>query len=339
MRKFISIHLQKTFPLLQEEHVRMLQQRQISGIMTRQCCCLSWRLTHALSAIIEDDPTMSRCSENISRSYLFITSIGYLFITNILMLNLLIAMFTNTCDRIQQNTKGDLDKWNKLKYNNIQEYYNKTVVAPPFTIFEFIYKIISFPFKPCRKRQKLDELTSISKSDLFKRPMKICAISDGITADPRNTSSLPNSEINQGGLLTWNYMNREFEESNSKKVTLDIVRTHLAVAAAQYIKTHPENNKKTADSLETSDLAGTNQINFIHRRIRKMDLILNKKISDINRKIEIIDSSISKSARQDKQTYAGDSVTDEMPGRPPIKESSLKDRRKRLKNVKTSKSV
>ena len=58
-----------------------------------------------------------------------------------------------------------------------------------------------------------------------------------------------------------------------------------------------------------------------------------------DRKIKIIDSSMRKSARQDGQTYAGDSVTDEMPGRPSIKESSLKDRLKRLKNIKTSPSM
>ena len=76
---------------------------------------------------------------------------------------------------------GDMDKWNRMKYDNIREFYNKSVVVPPFTIFEFIYrllaKIICLPrivAKKCGANGKEINPNYISKSIFYKRPMRLC---------------------------------------------------------------------------------------------------------------------------------------------------------------------
>ena len=73
----------------------------------------------------------------------------YVGATNILLLNLLIAMFTYSFDRVQRNTEGDIDVWNTMKYETIKEYYEKSPVIPPFReCFENFSGIVSmFPKK------------------------------------------------------------------------------------------------------------------------------------------------------------------------------------------------
>ena len=66
-----------------------------------------------------------------------VINVIYVGATNILLLNLLIAMFTYSFDRVQKNTAGDMDRWNTLKYSLIKEYYHKSPIIPPFrNVFE-----------------------------------------------------------------------------------------------------------------------------------------------------------------------------------------------------------
>uniref|UniRef100_A0A096LZ84 Transient receptor potential cation channel, subfamily M, member 2 n=1 Tax=Poecilia formosa TaxID=48698 RepID=A0A096LZ84_POEFO len=63
----------------------------------------------------------------------------YLLFANILLLNLLIAIFNYTFDEIQDNT----DKiWKYQRYQLIKEYYSRPVPPPPFIIFSHLYLFI-----------------------------------------------------------------------------------------------------------------------------------------------------------------------------------------------------
>ena len=76
------------------------------------------------------DPEIFRCPEY--HTFLSVINVIYVGATNILLLNLLIAMFTYSFDRVQKNTAGDMDRWNTLKYSLIKEYYHKSPIIPPF---------------------------------------------------------------------------------------------------------------------------------------------------------------------------------------------------------------
>ena len=84
------------------------------------------------------DPELFRCPE--SHTFLSVINVVYVGATNILLLNLLIAMFTYSFDRVQKNTAGDMDRWNTLKYSLIKEYHHKSPIIAPFRkVLKLIY--------------------------------------------------------------------------------------------------------------------------------------------------------------------------------------------------------
>ncbi|XP_032880095.1 transient receptor potential cation channel subfamily M member 2 [Amblyraja radiata] len=92
------------------------------------------------------DPYQPKCAEHnsigepIFPEWLTILLLClYLLFTNILLLNLLIAMFNYTFQVIQDNT----DKiWKFQRYSLIEEYYTRPPAPPPFIIFSHIVVLI-----------------------------------------------------------------------------------------------------------------------------------------------------------------------------------------------------
>uniref|UniRef100_UPI00398E70EC transient receptor potential cation channel subfamily M member 2 n=1 Tax=Pristiophorus japonicus TaxID=55135 RepID=UPI00398E70EC len=89
------------------------------------------------------DPYQPKCPEHDSDSapvfpeWLTIILLSlYLLFTNILLLNLLIAMFNYTFQVVQDNT----DKiWKFQRYSLIEEYYSRPPAPPPFIIFSHAF--------------------------------------------------------------------------------------------------------------------------------------------------------------------------------------------------------
>ncbi|WAR05185.1 TRPM1-like protein [Mya arenaria] len=70
----------------------------------------------------------------------------YMMIANVLLLNLLIAMFSNTFRKVQDNT----DKhWHFQRYSLINEYYNRPVLFPPLILLAHIYLLFGFICESC----------------------------------------------------------------------------------------------------------------------------------------------------------------------------------------------
>ncbi|KAI0212564.1 Transient receptor potential cation channel subfamily M member 2, partial [Lamellibrachia satsuma] len=81
--------------------------------------------------------TLPRCPENT----LFVPKTllaFYILFTNVLMLNLLIAMFSYTFNKIETNTD---EHWSFEQYFLIKEYHDRPPVPPPFIILNQIYRL------------------------------------------------------------------------------------------------------------------------------------------------------------------------------------------------------
>uniref|UniRef100_A0A1I8HSQ2 LSDAT_euk domain-containing protein n=1 Tax=Macrostomum lignano TaxID=282301 RepID=A0A1I8HSQ2_9PLAT len=65
----------------------------------------------------------------------------YVLLTNILMFNLLIAMFSSTYESVHQFSA---QHWNYLRYNMIKEYLERSPLAPPFIVFWHVYELVLF---------------------------------------------------------------------------------------------------------------------------------------------------------------------------------------------------
>ncbi|XP_071788349.1 transient receptor potential cation channel subfamily M member 5-like isoform X1 [Asterias amurensis] len=88
----------------------------------------------------------------------------YLFISNILLLNLLIAMLNNTFTRVHEKT--DIF-WRFQRYQLVEEYYRQPFVIPPFIIVVHVYQVIRWAWsKCCPCRKELYRSDNLMKKDL-----------------------------------------------------------------------------------------------------------------------------------------------------------------------------
>ncbi|XP_038076672.1 transient receptor potential cation channel subfamily M member-like 2 isoform X3 [Patiria miniata] len=72
----------------------------------------------------------------------------YMMLSNVLLLNLLIAMFSYTFSAVQDNTDV---YWRFQRYDLIQEYFSRPPLVPPFIIISHIFLVVRFMLqKFCR---------------------------------------------------------------------------------------------------------------------------------------------------------------------------------------------
>ena len=76
----------------------------------------------------------------------------YLLIGNVLLLNLLIAIFTSIYEEINVNSN---DVWKWEMYRLCEEYDNRPGLCPPFVIIEDIWRLLKTIWKhTCRKKRE-----------------------------------------------------------------------------------------------------------------------------------------------------------------------------------------
>nr|XP_006816420.1 PREDICTED: transient receptor potential cation channel subfamily M member 3-like [Saccoglossus kowalevskii] len=92
------------------------------------------------------DPTQS-CSTGHPLVPLLLA--GYLIVGNVLLLNLLIAIFSFVFEEIQTNS---LQVWKYDVYQLVMEFDDRPPLAPPFIIFSHIYLLFKWFFRRMKKR-------------------------------------------------------------------------------------------------------------------------------------------------------------------------------------------
>ena len=94
----------------------------------------------------------------------------YLIIGNVMLLNLLIAIFTSVFEEVQDNSKS---VWKYEMYRLVEEFDAKPGVAPPLVIFELLYRLSKKIWKvTCRiEKENLETLMTgmLETLDLFEK--------------------------------------------------------------------------------------------------------------------------------------------------------------------------
>ncbi|KAK2832740.1 hypothetical protein Q5P01_016629 [Channa striata] len=94
---------------------------------------------HCTNNFTEIDAGMEPCV-NTSVNWLVVILLAiYLLSTNIVLVNLLIAMFSHTFSKVQENS--DI-YWKFQRYNLIVEYHSRPCLAPPFIIISHLHLFI-----------------------------------------------------------------------------------------------------------------------------------------------------------------------------------------------------
>jgi len=77
---------------------------------------------------------------------------GYLLITNVLLINLLIAIFSNVFNEVEVNS---YQIWKYQYYYLVMEYNKQPPLAPPFAIIYHLVEFLQWLGKKCRKPNKV----------------------------------------------------------------------------------------------------------------------------------------------------------------------------------------
>ena len=75
----------------------------------------------------------------------------YLLIGNVMLLNLLIAIFTSVFEEVHKNSR-EIWKWEM--YRLVEEYDQRPGLAPPFVILEDLWKLLKGIWKLTCRRNK-----------------------------------------------------------------------------------------------------------------------------------------------------------------------------------------
>ncbi|KAJ8310911.1 hypothetical protein KUTeg_012776 [Tegillarca granosa] len=91
----------------------------------------------------------TRCSE--ASPYVMILAVVYMMLTNILLVNLVIAMFSHTFQKVQSDSKK---LWRFHRFQLVHGYYIRPMMVPPFIIFTHLFRLFQyFLVKKCKIRR------------------------------------------------------------------------------------------------------------------------------------------------------------------------------------------
>lgn len=110
------------------------------------------------------------CPDNFSFSYSYLLLMVYMIIANVLLVNLLIAMFSNTFQRVQDNAD---EIWKYQRYWLVYEYVDTPLFPPPLNCLSYVFNIIRYyglklihlKFEPDKKGREAEK--DIEKTLLY----------------------------------------------------------------------------------------------------------------------------------------------------------------------------
>lgn len=85
-----------------------------------------------------DDET---CPEQSGIAFSFIALMLYMVIANVLLINLLIAMFSSTFQDVQENTD---QIWKFQRYRLVFEYYDSPILPPPLNFIAYFVSLVHY---------------------------------------------------------------------------------------------------------------------------------------------------------------------------------------------------
>ncbi|XP_022084590.1 transient receptor potential cation channel subfamily M member 5-like [Acanthaster planci] len=104
----------------------------------------------------------------------------YLFISNILLLNLLIAMLNYTFTAVQENTDT---YWKFQRYQLIKEYYRRPAVVPPFIVVAHLFQLVRYVWDRCCPKHKMYRVPNLMRRKMKREVAEMVAWEKGKCQD------------------------------------------------------------------------------------------------------------------------------------------------------------
>ncbi|CAG5118818.1 unnamed protein product, partial [Candidula unifasciata] len=121
-----------------------------------------------------DDPDLYRdyeklrCPSPVGKYYVPVLLGVYILMTNVLLLNLLIAMFSYTFEQVQENT--DMH-WCFQRFSLVYEYTHRPVLPPPLIVFSHMSTLITKMCPSLNRVKEKDEFRKVFKSKLEEKQL------------------------------------------------------------------------------------------------------------------------------------------------------------------------
>ena len=168
---------------------------------------------------------------------------SYMVIANILLLNLLIALFSSTYAEINENS---VRIWKFSRYQNVKSIYFCPIFPPPFIIFSHVHNIFNY----CKSGFRVDNNNSKFRyHDWSLIDSKIPRLLDDIEAEQtkihiRGMKSFKRQEVD--GPLTKTFFEKTFEkEINQRLDTME----HVLKKTVRHMPSMSAERKILASSL------------------------------------------------------------------------------------------
>ncbi|CAG2187886.1 TRPM4 [Mytilus edulis] len=151
-----SVFLRLTMPAGRFYHARMMYAIGPKVIMIgRMVRALPDDCTENIE--LYSNGTMDRCPER-NQINTFVLAV-YMVVTHIVLVNLLIAMFTHTFTKVQDNNEL---VWKFHRFSLIEEYYDRSSLVPPFIILSHLRIFILYIKNKCTGNKRKTSLVKIT---------------------------------------------------------------------------------------------------------------------------------------------------------------------------------
>ncbi len=219
-------------------------------------------------------------------------SLFYMMTANIILLNLLIAMFTHSFDVVKSNRSGDMDLWNSKRYALIKEYYRRPALVPPFYVFRFIAKMFEYLLLlVCSSHTQLRNRSREihRKLNETKRPMR------------RNLTNTLKPIHHHISLVSHNEQQGSYKKQpkiilnpmrHSQEVTIEELEAHFHIVSASYVSRYKKKvqeqtsiEEKLYDSSDEEDEI-QRKLDHMDEHMKKMLKIISDRLSKVQKKME-----------------------------------------------------
>ncbi|CAM4822172.1 unnamed protein product [Rotaria magnacalcarata] len=198
----------------------------------------------------------------------------HMLFINILLLNLLIAVFTDTIGKVQHNTEF---YWQYQRYSFVREYFDRPALAyPPLIVFPHLFRVGRFTWQMCRKfcckKQQVgrrDDQQKYDHSGSYSPVLKIIAAEGSMLDEHWNMFE---------SAATYSYARSSIEQKSKSTDDKNYVGNKTSLSK-EYVQTMNESMKPTGiERQQEANIDLKEEIKFLRSTMIEMQIQLNKKI-------------------------------------------------------------
>ncbi|XP_061196286.1 transient receptor potential cation channel subfamily M member-like 2 [Saccostrea echinata] len=238
---------------------------------------------------------VDRCPEK--NALVVLLMVVYMLLTNILLVNLLIAMFSDTFQKVQDNSEK---VWRYHRYSLVYEFYERPALFPPLIILNHLFRAIRWLINRCSSRCCKNEIRTrnsfklkLSEKDLI----RLSLFERGAMEEHQHSVfSLENDKIDKKIETTSERLDRVIEE-------LDNIKDNVMAKEKMMGGEVPITARSTSMSnVEPEVYSARKTHSQLEVEVDQLSNFVRENMHDLNASIRRLEKLILASTKQKQQT-------------------------------------